>query len=51
LKPVYLDDVLQFKAVIVKVSKSVKAIEFKFAFVNKDFNMVSKGKIQIGILG
>lgn len=49
-KPVYLDDQLQFEAVVQDVYESVRAVEFKFSFKNAAAETVSKGKIQIGIL-
>jgi len=48
--PVYLNDSLQFEAVISGVFESVSAVEFKFTFKNAALKVVSKGKIQIGIL-
>jgi 3-hydroxybutyryl-CoA dehydratase len=48
--PVYLNDLLKFEAEIINVYESVKAIEFKFIFKNQDLKVVSKGKIQIGLL-
>lgn len=47
---VYLNDKLEFKAKIVGVYESVKAVEFKFYFKNADEKIVAKGKIQIGLL-
>ncbi|WP_333601143.1 MaoC/PaaZ C-terminal domain-containing protein [Flavobacterium sp.] len=47
---VYLKDTLQFKAVVVGVYESVKAVEFKFDFKNSEAKTVAKGKIQIGLL-
>lgn len=49
-KPVYLNDVLNFEAIIDEIHESVNAVEFGFVFKNKD-QVVAKGKIQIGILG
>jgi 3-hydroxybutyryl-CoA dehydratase len=46
--PVYLNDVLVFKAEVSGIYESVKAIEFKFKFLNSDLKVVAKGKIQIG---
>jgi 3-hydroxybutyryl-CoA dehydratase len=47
---VYLNDELQFDAVVADVFESVKAVEFKFTFKNQLQKMVAKGKVQIGIL-
>ncbi|WP_293872262.1 MaoC/PaaZ C-terminal domain-containing protein [Flavobacterium sp.] len=47
---VYLNDSLQFEAEIIGFYESVKAVEFKFHFRNKDKKVVAKGKIQIGII-
>lgn len=49
-KPVYLNDVLSFEAKITGIYDSVKAVEFKFTFRNQEAELVSKGKIQIGLL-
>ncbi len=46
---VYLNDILLFKAEIIGVYESVKAVEFKFDFKNKFSKTVAKGKIQIGL--
>lgn len=46
--PVYLNDNLVFKAQVSGVYESVKAIEFKFKFINNELKVVAKGKIQIG---
>ena len=45
---VYLNDELQFKAVITGVYESVNAIEFKYDFKNAEAKLVAKGIIQIG---
>ena len=46
--PVYLNDVLQFKAKVTDIFESVNVIEFKFEFRNSDSKVVSKGIIKIG---
>lgn len=48
--PVYLNDVLQFKATVTDIFESVNVIEFKFEFRNTDTKVVSKGLIKIGEL-
>jgi len=48
--PVYLNDTLQFKAMVVGFYESVNAVEFKFDFKNSAAKVVAKGKIQIGLL-
>ena len=48
--PMYLYDVLEFKAVITDLYESVNAIEFKFDFTNRELKKVAKGKLQIGLL-
>ena len=45
--PVYLNEELLFSAEIIDVFDSVKMIEFKFSFKNKDTTTVSSGKINI----
>lgn len=47
---IYLNDELFFEAVITGVYESVKAVEFKFTFKNKDLTTMAKGQIQIGLL-
>jgi acyl dehydratase len=47
---VYLNDNLHFEASVCGVYESVNAVEFSFAFRNREGKTVSKGKIQIGIL-
>lgn len=48
--PVYMNDELQFEAVISDVFESVKAVQFNFTFKKAEAKEVAKGKIQIGIL-
>ncbi|MBN9379409.1 MAG: hypothetical protein J0H74_01505 [Chitinophagaceae bacterium] len=47
---VYLNDRLDFKAVVTGVYESVNAVEFKYEFRNSGSKVVAKGKFQIGIL-
>jgi 3-hydroxybutyryl-CoA dehydratase len=49
VKPVYLNTVLTFKAVITGVFESVNCIIFKYSFENKT-TTVCKGEITIGII-
>lgn len=46
---VYLNDKLDFKAIIIGVYESVNTVEFKFDFKNESSKTVAKGKIQIGL--
>ena len=46
---VYLNDKLEFKAIIIGVYESVNTVEFKFDFKNESSKTVAKGKIQIGL--
>lgn len=46
---VYLNDKLDFRAIIIGVYESVNAVEFKFYFKNQSSDIVAKGKIQIGL--
>lgn len=48
--PVYLDDELCFKATVTDIHESVNTVEFSFHFLNSSNKIVSKGKIQIGLL-
>lgn len=47
---VYLNDELQFKAVINSIYDQLNVIEFKFDFRNIEEKIVAKGKFQIGLL-
>jgi len=49
-KPVYINDQLNFEAIIDGIYESVGTIEFSFKFINHDNQVVAKGHIQIGIL-
>jgi 3-hydroxybutyryl-CoA dehydratase len=46
----YLNEDLDFEAIVSGVYESVNAIEFKFIFRNKESKIISKGKFQIGLL-
>ena len=46
-KPVYLDDILHFEAVVTEQSEAVQVNTFKFKFVNEELQTVASGKIQI----
>ncbi|HOY41626.1 MAG TPA: MaoC/PaaZ C-terminal domain-containing protein [Chitinophagales bacterium] len=48
--PVYLNDKLNFYAIVEDVFESVNTVEFKFYFSNENNKKVAKGKIQIGII-
>ena len=48
--PVYLDDELHFEAIVDGIYESVNTVVLKFTFRNRDSKIVSKGKIQIGLL-
>jgi len=48
--PVYLNDEIFFEAIVDGIFPSINTVEFKFNFRNTDDKIVSKGKIQIGIL-
>lgn len=47
---VYLNDELQFEAVIQGLHETVNAVEFKYYFKNTEAKIVAKGKFQIGLL-
>lgn len=49
-QPIYLDDSLFFEAVVTTVHESVRSVVFSFRFANSKGKLVSKGKIQIGVL-
>lgn len=49
-RPVYLNDILSFKATVNDVYESVRAVEFSFVFRNSLLQVVAKGKLQIGYL-
>ena len=46
----YLNEELQFTAVVTGVYESVNAVEFKYHFRNSESKTVAKGNFQIGIL-
>ena len=48
--PVYLNDILNFKALVFEIYESVNVINFKFNFTNHKSVVVAKGKVQIKIL-
>lgn len=48
-QPVYMDDVLYFRAKVDGIYESVNAVIFKFQFANSQEHIVAKGKIQIGV--
>lgn len=47
---VYLNDKLDFTAIVIGIYESVNAIEFKYNFKNAVSKTVAKGKFQIGLL-
>jgi acyl dehydratase len=47
---VYLNDRLEFQAIVDAIYKSVNVIIFKYTFKNESSKVVGKGKIQIGLL-
>lgn len=48
--PVYLNDELEFKAIVDEYYESVNTVDFKYFFMNKFGKKVARGKIQIGII-
>ncbi|CAA7393945.1 MaoC/PaaZ C-terminal domain-containing protein [Chryseobacterium fistulae] len=46
-KPVYLNDILDFEAIVDDQSEAVQVNTFKFKFINSNGEMVASGKIQI----
>lgn len=49
-KPVFLNDILNFKAEIYEIIEAVNTVIYKYTFKNQASQTVAKGKIQIGIL-
>ncbi|NIF05496.1 hypothetical protein F3J23_08585 [Chryseobacterium sp. Tr-659] len=45
--PVYLNDILNFEAVVSEQSEAVQVSVFKFKFINAELQIVAAGKIQI----
>lgn len=45
--PVYLNDILEFEAIVIEQSEAVKVDLIKFKFVNSALKTVASGKIQI----
>lgn len=50
LKPLYLNEILNFEATIVGIFESVNTIEFKYKFLASKNTTVAKGKILISII-
>jgi len=50
LKPVYLNDALELKVIVLDFFESVKTVEFKFHFNNQFKMKVAKGKFSIGLI-
>lgn len=48
--PVYLNEMLDFEAVVAGIYEAVHTIEFKFKFIKPDGIIAAKGKILIGLL-
>lgn len=48
--PVYLNEKLEFEAIVSGIYKAVNAIEFKYKFMKLDGKVAAKGLIQIGLL-
>ena len=48
--PVYINETLDFEAIVSGVYKAVNAIEFKYKFIKSDGKIAAKGLIQIGLL-
>jgi 3-oxoacyl-[acyl-carrier protein] reductase len=48
--PVYLNEILNFQAIVADIFESVNVIEFKYKFVKPNGKTAAKGKIKIGIL-
>ena len=48
--PVYLNEVLDFEAIVSGVFESVDAFEFKYKFIKSDGKIAAKGLLQIGLL-
>lgn len=46
-KPVYLNEILDFEAIVFEQSEAVKVNEIKFSFKNREQKTVAAGKIQI----
>ena len=48
--PVFLNEKLNFEAIVADVHEAVKTIEFKFKFFKPDWKVAAKGLIQVGLL-
>ena len=48
--PVFLNDELDAEIKVNEIFESVNAIELKFSFRNSSNKIVSKGRVQIGLL-
>lgn len=49
-KPVYLHDIVKLEAIVSDIHESVSTVSFSFRFTDEQNKLISKGKIQIGIL-
>lgn len=47
---VYMNEELDFEAIVTGIYESVNAVEFKYKFIKPDGNIAAKGLIQIGLL-
>jgi len=48
--PVFLNDVLDFTALVEDISEAVNVVMFKYKFTNQQGIVVAKGHVQIGII-
>lgn len=48
--PVFMNEELNFEAIVSGIYEAVNAIEFKYKFIKQDGKIAAKGLIQIGLL-
>jgi len=48
--PIFMNEVLDFKATVSGIFESVHAVEFKYKFIKSNGKIAAKGLIQIGLL-
>ena len=48
--PVYMNESLEFEAVVSGIFEAVNAIEFKYKFIKQNGQIAAKGLLQIGVI-
>lgn len=48
--PVFMNETLEFKAIVSDIFEAVNTVEFKFKFIKPNGKIAAKGVIQIGVI-